>query len=140
MPLGKHPKETQPCPDCNAPVSVVDWQKKRSLPQVEQTYECSNCGFEVFVYHERQRGQDVWQFRPVTDGMVANLQFYELAGDWPDAVLDDHFRQGLARYEAIDYYAVEIEGLTQTEWADRRGAAQQSVSENVSKAREKLDE
>lgn len=139
MPLGKHPKEHAQCAGCGSGVAVIEWQKKRSLPQVEQTYECSNCGHEVYVYHQKDRGQDIWQFRPVTDGMVANLQFYELAGDWPDAVLDDYFRRGAERYEAIDYYAVEDEGLTQTEWAKRRGASQQAVSENVAKAREKLD-
>ena len=47
---------------------------------------------------------------------------------------------GLSPAEAVDYHAVVTEGLTQTEWARRRGIAQSSVSENVSKARRKLEE
>lgn len=45
---------------------------------------------------------------------------------------------GLSPAEAVDYYAVIVEGMTQTEWARKRGIAQGSVSENISKAQEKL--
>ena len=47
--------------------------------------------------------------------------------------------RGLSPAEAVDYQAVTENGMTQTEWADRRGVAQGTVSENVSKAKAKLD-
>jgi hypothetical protein len=41
--------------------------------------------------------------------------------------------------EAVDYHAVEVEGYTQTEWAEKRGLdGHQSVGRNVRNAREKL--
>lgn len=50
----------------------------------------------------------------------------------------DLVERGLTPAEAVDYHAVVEEGLSQTEWGQRRGIAQSSVSENVSKARRKL--
>lgn len=47
---------------------------------------------------------------------------------------------GLTPAEAVDYYAVEEVGMSQSEWARRKGKEQPGVSENVSKARAKLDE
>lgn len=40
--------------------------------------------------------------------------------------------------EAVDYQMVEVEGFTQTAWAELTNRVQQTVSENVSKARAKL--
>lgn len=45
---------------------------------------------------------------------------------------------GLSPAEALDFWMVEIRGKTQSSWAETRGVNQQSVSENISKAREKL--
>ena len=45
---------------------------------------------------------------------------------------------GLSGAEAMDYLGVEIHGHSQTEWADRRGIDQSSVSKNVSQAERKL--
>ena len=46
---------------------------------------------------------------------------------------------GLSPSEAIDYWAVETCEYTQTEWAKQRSVGQGSVSENISKARKKLN-
>lgn len=134
-----HPKEHVSCPECDAEPPA--WARKRQLPQVGQTYECDQCGHEVHVYetgetkgHERRR-----TFRPVTHSMVVSLQFFDEVGDWPDSALEDLFKQGLERAEAIDYYVVEEKGLSQSEWGRRTDRLQSSVSENVSKAKGKLD-
>lgn len=137
MSTDSHPRETTGCADCGAPPR---WSAERQLPQVGQTYTCERCGHEVYVYDSGDHGETRRQWRPVTDGLVANLQFYAVVGDWPDAVLADLFRRGLERYEAIDYHAVETEGLTQTAWADKRGVGQAVVSQNVAKAHTKLDD
>jgi predicted RNA-binding Zn-ribbon protein involved in translation (DUF1610 family) len=136
---GTHPREFVGCPECgeNAPDA---WEKKRRLPQVGQTYECRECGHEVHVYDAGDPGETIKQWRPVTDQMATNLLFFAEVGDWPDSALDDLFKQGLERAEAIDYHMVEVEGLSQTEWAEKTERRQPSVSENVSKAREKLEE
>lgn len=47
-------------------------------------------------------------------------------------------RGGCTPAEAVDYYMVEHRGMTQSAWADVRGIGQGSVSENVSKAHERL--
>ena len=47
---------------------------------------------------------------------------------------------GLSPAEAVDYYATEEVGMSQSEWARRKGKTQSGVSENVSKARAKLVE
>jgi predicted DNA-binding protein (UPF0251 family) len=46
----------------------------------------------------------------------------------------------LSPAEAVDYHAVVDLGLTQAEWAKRRGISQQAVSKNLSAARPKLEE
>lgn len=48
-------------------------------------------------------------------------------------------RRGVSAAVALDWFATENEYWSQSEWADWRGVAQQAVSENVAKAREKLD-
>ncbi len=133
----RHPKEHVGCADCGADAST--WSKKRRLPQVGQTYECSECEREVYVYDAGGRGETIKHWRPVSDTMATNLVFYDEVGEWPDQVLEPYYRQGLERMEAIDYYIVEEKDkLTQTRWAERRDVGQFTVSENISKAREKL--
>lgn len=47
---------------------------------------------------------------------------------------------GLTPAEAVDFYAVALEGYTQREWSDERGLeGHQSVGRNVREARKKLD-
>jgi len=134
-----HPREFVGCPDCGA--SAPDaWEKKRSLPQVGQTYECENCGREVYIYDAGDPGETTRQWRPVTDSMATNLQFFDEVGDWPDSKLSDLYKQGLERMEAIDYRIVEAEGLSQNEWARRTERSQPTISENVAKAKQKLGE
>lgn len=136
---GTHPREFVGCPECGA--SAPDtWEKKRSLPQVGQTYECENCGREVCVCDAGGPGETIKQWRPVTDGMATNLLFFSEVGDWPDSALEDLFRQGVERSQAIDYHVTEREGLSQSEWARRVGKTQQTVSKNVSRAKKVLGE
>lgn len=47
---------------------------------------------------------------------------------------------GLTPAEAIDYVVCEMDDWPQTAWADSRGVDQSTVSENVGKARAKLDD
>jgi hypothetical protein len=46
---------------------------------------------------------------------------------------------GASAAEALDYYMVEIKGMTQTEWARERGVDQSAVSKNVKEAKSHLD-
>jgi len=40
--------------------------------------------------------------------------------------------------EAVDYYMIELMGMTQTGWAEKRGVDQSTVSGNVNQAKDKL--
>jgi len=136
MTIGQHPRKHVECAECGADADT--WGKKRKLPQVGRTYQCSNCGHEVHVYDAGDMGETIRQFRPVTHNMATSLLFFDVVGEWPDQALEDLFKQGLDRMEAIDYRVVEEEGVSQTEWAERTERSQPSVSENVSKAKDKL--
>jgi len=48
MTVGRHPREYSPCAGCG--VEDADWEQHRTLPQVGQTYVCSACGYEAYVY------------------------------------------------------------------------------------------
>lgn len=133
---GQHPREHAGCAECDA--NVETWEKKRQLPQVGQTFECENCGHEVFVYDAGDSHEKILTWRPVTDSMVVNLLFFEEVGNWPDSKLEDLFKEGVERAQAIDYHIVEREGLSQSEWARRVGKTQQTVSMNVKRAKEVL--
>ncbi|MFP4627188.1 MAG: hypothetical protein ACLFNI_11425 [Natronomonas sp.] len=138
MTIDQHPHEHVNCSECGAGAGA--WQKKRRLPQIGQTYECENCGHEVYVYDAGGPGETVRQWRRVSDSMVVNLRFFDEVGDWPDSVCEDLFRRGVERAQAIDYHVVEREGLSQSEWARRVGKTQQTVSTNVGKAKATLGE
>lgn len=58
----------------------------------------------------------------------------------PASELELLIREGCTPPEAADYLMVESRDWSQTAWANVRGVVQASVSENVSKAREKLDD
>lgn len=47
-------------------------------------------------------------------------------------------KKGCSPAEALDYHMTKERGLSQTEWAEQRGVTDQTVSENIAKAREKL--
>jgi len=135
---GAHPREFVGCPECGESAPGA-WEKNRSLPQVGQTYACENCAHEVHVYDAGAPGEMIEQWRPVTDQMATNLLFFAEVGDYPDSALEDLFKQGLERAEPIDYHIVEVEGLSQSEWARKTERGQPSVSENISKAKAKLE-
>lgn len=137
--VSDHPREFVGCVECGAESST--WTRKRRLPQLGQTYECADCGHEVYVYDAGDGGHEsIQQWRPVTDSIATNVQFYDEVGEWPDAALEALFKHGLERAEAIDYHMVEREGLSQSEWGRRRGASQQAVSQNIAKAHAKLEQ
>lgn len=140
MTVTEHPKESQWCEECGVDAKYDPWQKKRTLPQIGQTWACENCGREVYVYTIQDRGDHKRVWREVTDHMLVNLQFWSVCGEWPDHETEDLVKQGLDRMAAIDYHVVEREGLTQSEWADMTDRKQPTVSESVSKARKKLAE
>lgn len=131
-----HPRDFVECAECGTDSGT--WSKKRRLPQIGQTYECSECSHEVYVYDAGDPHETIRQFRPVTDSMATNLLFFAEVGDWPDSELEELFKQGLERAEAIDYRVVEEENLSQSEWAEKTERRQPSVSENISKAKGKL--
>lgn len=137
--LQNHPKEWSDCFSCGA--ADPDWQPKRSFPQIGQTYECGDCGQEVYRYDitEEPNQGERYTFKPVHRGIIIGLRFFEIAEDWPDPVTADLMKQGCDRMEAIDYHIVEREGLSQSEWSRRTDRSQQAVSENVRKAARKLN-
>ena len=53
--------------------------------------------------------------------------------------LEELIHLGLSPAEAIDYWAVQERGYTQSGWAEMRKIGQGSVSENIAKAKAKLD-
>jgi hypothetical protein len=71
--------------------------------------------------------------------MLVNLQFWSICENWPDHETKNLIKRGLDRMEAIDYHIVEREGVNQSEWAEMTDRAQPTVSENVSKAKAKLE-
>jgi len=74
-------------------------------------------------------------------GLPSHYSF-ELTLD--DSAIDmEYYTRGLIEAgaspaEAMDYYMVEIVGMTQTAWAKERGVDQSTVSGNVSQAKEKF--
>lgn len=48
--------------------------------------------------------------------------------------------QDLSAAEVLDFWATEMNGLSMSEWAKRRGVSHQAVSENRRKAREKIND
>jgi len=76
-------------------------------------------------------------------GLLPSYYAFELSLDSSAVGMEYYTRAleeaGCSSPETLDYYWVEIAGVTQTERADERGVDQSTVSGNVSKARGKLD-
>lgn len=70
------------------------------------------------------------------DAEAELLANYESDAERQD--LADLIDAGCSSAEAVDYLMTHRTPVTQVEWAERRGITQQTVSENVSKARDKL--
>lgn len=86
-----------------------------------------------YVGHYRDNPHDLRRDWPHVADLLADADAQGYQSD-----IDDLLSRGLSPAEAVDYHAVENRGLTQTEWAKRRGVSQEAVSKNVRKAREKL--
>jgi len=67
----RHPREHVGCFECEAGPDT--WTRKRTLPQIGQTYECQKCEYEVFVYDAGGKNETIKQWREVTDSMVTHL-------------------------------------------------------------------
>lgn len=63
-----------------------------------------------------------------------------MSADAINEVLVGLVERGCSPAEALDYYLVDLGPYTQTEWAEVRGVAQGTVSENISKARKKMED
>lgn len=155
MSLRTHPKDKNgpggQCPECgaaNVPAGeggrdepYDNWEQGRDLPQVGRTWICKQCGEEVYVYNTTAPGKPgPRKWRPVTPGMVRELLFFDNVGDWPDRVFE-HPKLPLREFPravAIDFWMVEHEDYSQSEWADEVGISQQAVSKNVAKVRDEL--
>lgn len=57
----------------------------------------------------------------------------------PNSRLQRYVEAGLSPAEALDYFMTEDVGADRRGWKLSRGVSQQAISENVNKAREKLD-
>lgn len=138
IPEEEHPRSHTGCPACDGSNEV--WEKKRNLPDIGETFACNQCDQEVYVKKiEGDHPFDIqYEWRPVTGLLATNLLFSSEVGSWPDDVLEPHYKQGLERMEAIDFKIVEQEGMSQKEWAQKTERNQSTVSENVSKAKNKL--
>jgi len=75
-------------------------------------------------------------------GLLPSHYSFELVLD--DSSIDmEYYVRGLIEAgaspaEAVDYYMVEVEDLTQTAWAEERGVDQSTVSGNVSQAKDEF--
>lgn len=94
-------------------------EKRERLPDDSEHYDPGSIDETLAAAQEKLN--DAIEARPVDEGLVALIQ------------------RGCSCPEAVDYYAVEHRGLSQSGWADERGVSQPTVSENVAKARAKLD-
>jgi len=135
MTVGRHPREYSPCAGCG--VEDADWEQHRTLPQVGQTYVCSACGHEAYVYDAGDVSETRRQFRPVTTSMARNLLFYDAADAWPGSVFDARLQEA-PEHIAIDFWMVEREDWSQSDWAAAIAVTQQAVSKNVAAARARL--
>jgi hypothetical protein len=72
------------------------------------------------------------------EGLLPNRYCLELGIDESGIGMEYYTRAlieaGASTTAAIDYYMVNVEGSTQTEWADERGVQQSAVSQNISEA------
>jgi len=127
------------CPNCRTS-GRDNWERADDLAQIGTVYRCQECGQDCHLYDATEppaRGES-FAIQPVTQHIRINLQFAELADGWPDDVLTDLYERGLERQAAIDYHAVEREGLSQSEWARRTGRSQSTISEAVRDAKVKI--
>lgn len=93
--------------------------ERERLPEESEHYNPG--AIDATLASAEAKLNDAIEDRPIDEGLVALL------------------RRGCSPAEAIDYYAVEQRGLSQTDWADERGTSQQAISKNVAAARDELD-
>lgn len=104
---------------------VANWvrdavaHERDRLPEESEHYDPDRIDDQLATAEQRLNA--AIEGRPIDEGLVALL------------------RAGCSPAEAIDYYAVERRGISQSDWADERGVSQQAVSGNVSKARDILE-
>lgn len=72
---------------------------------------------------------DQYCFQLMIDESVIDMEYY----------VQGLIETGASAAEAVDYYMVEVSGLSQTEWANKRGVAQATVSGNISDLKQALN-
>lgn len=85
-----------------------------------------------------QDGFRNWEFDPSDDQWTVWAR--RQMDNRPPAEIAPLVNRGLSASEALDYYMVEMGPHSQTTWAEVRGITPQTVSENVAKARKKLED
>lgn len=95
-------------------------------------YTCEECGATNDT-HKSKPGHH--QFDPACINCGASALRRELVPE-----LSELIAKGVPSTPAADYWAVEIDGQTQTEWAEKRGVKQASVSENIDTVEEILNQ
>lgn len=93
--------------------------ERERLPDESEHYDSAE--IDATLASAEDKLNDAIENRPVDEGIIGL------------------FAQGCSPAEAIDYFAVEKRGISQSEWADRRNCSQQSISKNVLKANEKIN-
>lgn len=108
--------DLEPCPNCGS-----DRVAENTHGTADEIHvECAGCG--------RARGAP----------LMPTLE--DLQVDDVEETVNDLLQQGLSPAEAWNYYGVEIKGLSQTEWGDRTGKDQSTISKAITRAKRKLGE
>lgn len=131
-------KKAAECPECGSS-GADNWEKTTTLPNVGGVYECGECGTQAYLYDagpNLSENNIVW--RPMRTVIWMDGQFEKIVDEPPRPVIAEYVNAGLSRTVAIDWWIVEQEGLSQSEWADRTDRSQATVSEHVSKANAQL--
>jgi len=134
----RHPKETATCSEC----ANTHWERTDRF-QTDPTYECAQCGHEVYVYENFDAGgSGSAQFRPVTTQYLRRRYAErEMGGAGPLNYFQHELPEPLEDLPlgiAIDYWMVEHADWSQSEWAEILGISQPAVSKNVRRAAERL--
>lgn len=83
---------------------------------------------------------DSWTMHHFEDPTEPGLEEVWTLPDKEESEITMLVEQDLSAAEALDFWMVEMRGLSATEVGKRRGVSHQAVSENVRKARDKLSD
>lgn len=109
-----------------------EWADVLGMHRGELSERMHELAREVYGRDEATGAGDPWS---VADPVVFDADTFRRDNFEAVALL---LRRGCSPAETLDWFATEEQYWSQSEWARWRGVNQQSVSENVAKAREKL--